>query len=517
MTILVVMTLFSFVSNSQGFSKRDDHDLPSLYLHVINQPYGYQIIGREYDSIAQNLEIPAIVRGFDWTGNEIYTKSYSVANSIIDPNLDCNARLNDSTTVFAARCNVINNDTSYIMLVWLKNNGDTIMTRKYTSPYNNTYSNVANALETSDDGQFIYYAAQVGAGSSGQNNFIIRKISAQGEELWTYINPLSNYYFYCAVLYLYDGKVWFQIAGQFSRLQSLDAITRTLIDDVELDGASFPIYQANGMDMDVNGVVTAGIYPNAEFELLPVIYKMNYDGSYLWHTTPDGDFANNQNNDHLTFSQDGGYVSASVKYDHVPSIENPEDPSEDNYNNRIWLWKVDNQGEFQWQRFYEYYSFDSTEYYRLYNIAHDMKSTPDGGYIMAGEARATCSNYPDCTEFTQQGWLLKVDGCGCLVPGCDELCISAVGEEKKQISYLKIGPNPVAENLNVYLSAAVPNHGTTTLEIYSGSGILIKSFNLRHHDTTYIIDTSAFSSGVYILVLKNNSETLQVEKVVIER
>jgi hypothetical protein len=239
----------------------------------------------------------------------------------------------------------------------------------------------------------------------------------------------------------------------------------------------------------------------------------------MFQTSPQGaqyDFA--QRNDHLVKSPGGGYVSCSVKYDEQINPEDPTDPSSNNTSEKIWLWKVDSDGNFLWQRFYEYLTFDSGYFY-LYNVAHDLKATPDGGYIMAGQATASCLDWPGCDDFTQQGWLLKVDGCGCLVPGCDEECTVGVNEnyvEKR--SYFTFGPNPGRDNLNVYIPKS-PSHDSADLKLVlcNAQGQFIKSLPLQHDNTTYVIDSSNLSAGVYLISLMDGNVVLQTERMVVER
>jgi hypothetical protein len=130
-----------------------------------------------------------------------------------------------------------------------------------------------------------------------------------------------------------------------------------------------------------------------ESAFLPSVYKMDFNGNLLWAISPQGEAQTAQYNEHLVQSPDGGYVSCSVKYDEIPNPNDPNDPAANNTSEKIWLWKVDGEGVFQWQRFYEYLSFDSGYFY-LENVAHDLKATPDGGYIMAGESTANCLEWP---------------------------------------------------------------------------------------------------------------------------
>ncbi|MCB9265158.1 MAG: hypothetical protein H6558_09055 [Lewinellaceae bacterium] len=72
------------------------------------------------------------------------------------------------------------------------------------------------------------------------------------------------------------------------------------------------------------------------------------------------------------------------------------------------LAKISSDGVLLWKRYYQHIPSQNTRHY-----INDLAQAPDGGFIMVGEVRDTI-NAP-----RQQGWLLKVDEYGCLVPGCE--------------------------------------------------------------------------------------------------
>jgi hypothetical protein len=450
---------------------------------------------------------------------------------LYDTVTDTDARLNDSTFVILTQYYEAENDTNYVATIWLNEVGDTLATRKYTSPYyieGELYTdyNAPVSITVSDDGQFIYFVSQI-FHSSSQNNFMIKKLTSQGDEVWTYVDPLEVWYNSCNVLEYYEGHVWFvsQASGELghhNKLMRLNDTTGVVDYEVEHDASDFIIGGASDMTIDSEGycvTAPAGTVNN----ILPYTFKVDFSGEYLWHTAPDGDNAPQQQSDHLVKSPDGGHVSCSVKYEEIPNPNDPDEESSNNTNEKIWLWKVDSDGVFQWQRFYEYLSFDSGYFY-LNNIAHDMKATPDGGYIMAGQATANCLEWPCLAggDFTQQGWLLKVDGCGCLVPGCDEACTVGIEEDGRHpelvsVSQFLVGPNPARDYINVYITPTLSKREGVVLVVHDVMGNLIKSFNLKHDDTTYMLDTSSLANGEYILSLINDGFVLQTKRVVVTK
>jgi hypothetical protein len=525
MLLVGIAFLFFFChSHGQTFSKRASDDLLSVYLSVINQPFGYQTIGVRIDTNG-SYHFNTIIRNFNFEGDEVETKQLYFTNKTYNPSRDNNARLNDSTTVTVMMDIEDDNDTIYSTVLWLTNEGDTLQTRRFSSPYFiesniQTNLNLPTSIICSPDGQFIYFVSQI-FHSSSQNNFLIKKLTAWGEEVWTYVNPLNNGY-YCNAIEYYNEQIWFIRSSLTSnRIFGLNDTTGEVETNLLISPLSLEYITPFDMFMEEDNFVVTTLDGSDE-GTLPIIYKCSSNGDEIFQTSPQEaqyDFA--QRNDHLVKSPDGGYVSCSVKYDEQINPEDPNDPSSNNTSEKIWLWKVDSDGVFQWQRFYEYLSFDSGYFY-LNNTANDMKATPDGGYIMAGEATASCLQWSECDDFTQQGWLLKVDGCGCLVPGCDEGCVVGVEElanSEARREWFLVGPNPARDMLNVYLrlTPALSGGEGVVLVVHDILGNLVGSFVLKHDDTTYMIDTTSLASGEYVVSLVSEGVVLQTEKVVIAK
>jgi hypothetical protein len=521
--LLVSIAFFFQTVKAQTFSSRANDDLLSVYLGVLNQPFGYQAIGVKIDTNA-GYHFSTIIRNFNFEGEVIDTKNYYFPNKTYNPNGDINTRLNDSIVVCAVIDIEAGNDTLYSTILWLTNEGDTIQSRRFYSPYYiegiaQTSHIRPTSIISSPDGQSIYFVSQI-IHSSSQNNFMIKKITAQGDEVWTYVNPLNIWYSYCNSIEYLNGQPWFvSIAsgnqGHFNKLIRLNDESGEVDFQIEHQGEDYPIGGGNDVVLDETGIVIATT--NNNNGLLPHLFKMNLEGEYDWYVTPEGLPAPFQYNDHLAQSPDGGYVSCSVKYEEQINPNDPDDPAATNTSEKIWLWKVDSNGNFLWQRFYEFLSFDSGYFY-LDNTAKDLKATPDGGYIMAGESSASCLEWPCLAgdPFTQQGWLLKVDACGCLVPGCDPNCIVSV--EEKQVAnenkYFRFGPNPVGDLLNLYIPPLPFSIKELTFSLVDMNSRKIKDFQFQYDNTTYMMDAQSLAAGNYILSITKDGQVLQSERLI---
>ena len=146
----------------------------------------------------------------------------------------------------------------------------------------------------------------------------------------------------------------------------------------------------------------------------------------------------------------------------------------------------------------------------------DFKRTADGGYILCGESSGNMTGQPN-----QQGWLLKLDSMGCLVPGCHLTAVENIaGQEEIAI---KVYPNPVqaGEYLNFYIPTvqtrliASPHNGLQA-HLYNISGKLIQNHSLPSDDATYMLSTDGMAPGTYILqILDERGRVLGAEKIVI--
>lgn len=513
---------------SQTFSQLSENNLPNLYQHLLVNENRIITVGWGYMQNVDSFELTTEARVRDLTGELVNSIQYQNTDWFWDPAQDCNTILNDSTFVLGIIKTDTDNDTVFNSILFLNEAGDTIQSWDYVSPYFtqgqiSTYHHVPAAITIDSSGENFFIVSRVVDYPPIQNNFIIRKINAEGEVLWTYINPIDEWYYSANDLTFKNDTLWFiSIAsgnlGHYNKLMGLSPDSGEVIFEVEHNGASFPVGGCEDMILTDDGPVIANTIGDSD-GTLPFLYKMDFAGNYIWQAQPLGDFAYDQTNNHLVQSSDGGFVSCGEKYDEEPSWLYPNDPAMNNTMKRIWLWKVDADGNFLWQRFYAYYDFDySEEYFHLTNIAHDMKATPDGGFIMAGEASASCTNYPTCDEFTQQGWLLKVDGCGCLVPGCDPGCIVGIEEiaAEDEIKYFRFGPNPVSDMLNVHIPSLSIPMSELTFSLYDNLGRKVNDFQFKYDDTTYMIDASNLASGEYILLLSQSGKTLQCEVIIVQ-
>ena len=170
--------------------------------------------------------------------------------------------------------------------------------------------------------------------------------------------------------------------------------------------------------------------------------------------------------------------------------------------------KVSVAGDSLWLRHYQYVTTLGN-----YHYLYDLEETSDGGFIMVGEARPYSGADSLFPPPIQQGWLLKVDEHGCLVPGCHLL--DAVGEVADRSPLLRLYPNPAGDYLHVYFRhPQAPSGGH--FRLINVQGLELRSWPATASDTTYILYLDDCAPGLYFLQYWERGRLVRVEKVVVE-
>ena len=126
-----------------------------------------------------------------------------------------------------------------------------------------------------------------------------------------------------------------------------------------------------------------------------------------------------------------------------------------------WIFRLSAQGALLWERFIP----DSIGY-----AINAIRSTPDGGFVAVGVKSEPVAS----GQMNYYTWLLKLDGNGCLQPGCDSLRITAALTGPPlpggQNGRLRLMPNPASAAVRVELGGE-PTAGL--LQVTAASGQLV--------------------------------------------
>ena len=186
-----------------------------------------------------------------------------------------------------------------------------------------------------------------------------------------------------------------------------------------------------------------------------------------------------------------------------------------------WLVKFNIDGELLWDRKYINVPHVSNVPTYAKHVLYDVAITKDSGFVMVGQARKYNTN--NLPGPPQQGWLVKVDKHGCLVPNCQQYdnvdtTTTDTTDTKPPIVIPEnvLYPNPANTNLYYYHTQTDTSQHQTAY-MYNLQGQLVQQFSLTNTNLTYIIDVTNFANGVYVFVIKNElGEMLRNDKVVVQ-
>ena len=169
-----------------------------------------------------------------------------------------------------------------------------------------------------------------------------------------------------------------------------------------------------------------------------------------------------------------------------------------------WIVKLSDSGDSLWARHYRInYPDKGYVQFQLRNIKEDNY----GNLIAIGERREF-----DRVGFnTQQGWMIKLDKYGCLMPGCQLVNTNQVNDNKP---ILETYPNPA----NEFISFRIFNdggHQKYSYKLYDIEGkMVISDFGMLSEETQ-IIHVNELSKGIYILKVYLDNQNIKEEKITI--
>ena len=174
------------------------------------------------------------------------------------------------------------------------------------------------------------------------------------------------------------------------------------------------------------------------------------------------------------------------------------------------LLRTTSEGDSLWMRSY-YYQDDviSNGQGRFY----DVLPTDDGGFIAAGAAYNPVGG-PNPPGYSQDTWVVKVDGEGCIVPGCN--AVGVTEQATNLLSALSIFPNPTHDRATIRLE--LPSSVTTTpldLSIVAMDGHLVYQQRIAGNGD-HVLTLDQLSAGVYHIHISNDGRWLTGGKLILE-
>ncbi len=517
--LLGFIASLNFIGQTNGFNLRLAYGLSTSYSNVWEQDSTYMLTAFAADTVDGLLFIRLLTTALDDQGGVLFNKYLGDQDKSLSFFEDANGFMDQDHVLIAGR--YMKEGVMNGLVLVLDNEGDTISSISVPSPsYNGDPDDFSNwmsptSLSVASDALF-YVASQIANADTG-NDFVVFSFSSSGQMNWHYDFISESGYDICRDIEAVADGVWVLAFSsvpdsQWGLIQScfkldLEGEVTTTISIVP---ANHNIY--SDFEIVEDGIVVVGSMDNVdENATIPIIFKVDFEGNYLWISTLSKPYEPQQEYINLVKCVDeSGFVAVGEITEISP--ENPE--LNGNYNWSGVLAKYSNEGEVSWVR--EYFILQSI--HDDHSVA-DLKATSDGGYIFCGESTGIDSQNPGANEPIQQGWVVKVDGCGCLVPDCDPNCTTKEEEEGVFIDsdqQFVVGPVPADWFINVH----VLNDeylDSRRIEIYNLLGQQVLSYSTPTGQATYMIDTQSLSSGIYIVSMTEHGRVVQSEKVEVRK
>jgi Secretion system C-terminal sorting domain len=497
--LLAILFLSLFSKGQTTFNKRFNFGFPAAVLtSIVVTDSCYYSTGVIADSMPPFRAGNIFVK-FDIDGNQVFNKTVTSAEKTYETWYKNLTILSDGTLSVAGQSR---DSLMRAILFRYDSNGDTINTITFTNPFYPQYDFIrARAMAPYPDDGYIFIC-QIGTPPNGiykNSDIYVVRTSDDGSIVWSKIlgNTLwevpesviidsgkniifgAKRYSTNLVVENYTWQTWItQLDSvgniQWQYLSPIDSGLRDAANDMMLsDDGSLVVASGAGTEID---------HPSVNVVYFDkYVFKLNPDGEIEWELTfPDSALTSWSTTTKILKLTDGsGYLLAGMAYNALPPPKY--------FIVSGWLSKITPDGDSIWTRKFAFLN-DGQDEHKIY----DLKETPDGGFILCGEAR----DWSGTDSIPQQAWLLKLDEYGCLVPGCYTATEEPAGGEPA-IS-LAIYPNPASDYLNFYLRTSHPAR-EASFRIVNAEGRLMKTFQIDRPDATYIVPVWDWAAGVYIL------------------
>jgi hypothetical protein len=468
------ITLDSINQNSQGniFMKLDlegnvisrkyitnPSKLYAVWGPTLNETSNGRLLaaGSSFDTTASALNL--ILIEYDLNGDTLLTKEF------LSPTIDENPFYTPRDMIIDDLDNIIlcnntddstnNGNSEFLML----NPDWTIKASKvFVDPFRATPESIIQDT----DGGYIMGIFSINSNLVNKN-FIsqthIIKVDTLGEVQWEYLSPETD-----------------QQRGATAMVNASDG--------------GLIVASARGFEEPINSTSNSLFFKN-------IIYKLDENQEVEWEVDySDLDTGRFDLNAFYRILDVGdGYVAAGANADQeLPSAMDGI------------LHKVSYDGERIWER--KYYLVDDTTNLSLHEF-YDMRQSPDGGFVMAGQIK----DYSLLDNF-QQGWIVKVDEYGCLVPGCH--LADATIELTDNQPVIQLYPNPTTDFLNIYFKN--PNQSKDgVFQLIDLQGRVVVAFDADKNDTTYLVSLEKYASGIYFLQYVENGIPVSTQQIIIQK
>ncbi|MCH8903389.1 MAG: T9SS type A sorting domain-containing protein [Bacteroidetes bacterium] len=525
-TLVLISTLLSVKSQTVYFDKTynspyDGTEYATSVLHINGS--GYLTIGFGKPKISPPHWFTFLVM-IDYDGDTIWQNVLIDTSVHFYPARNSLMKTQDGNCAYCGMKRFINKgsgaeDSTYASLVKIDLNGDTIWTKSYQ--FNGSNVNYIYDCASTNDNGFILCGFNIDTPSNKTDLYII-KTDQQGNLLWEqtyggvaweYANSIQETSDGGFILTGVVSKTIFDTVVYTERrllVMKLDS-TGNKVWDQYFDYYDFTSSTSSYVHENVYGeyIVTSGYSPGGylinmdSMSVKGYAIKLNSSGNVVWQYS----YFDTINYWVDPFSGDTSITSycslgeVAVGLTDGSFVTVGESLTDSGYYG--WLVKIDNSGKLLWKhRFYKWQLKED-------NIFKDIQSTPDGGFIICGDASKNSQGLGG-NDF----WLIKVDSFGCLVPNC----ISSIATQPKSNLNINVFPNPFSHSTILTIStisSELAKNENYILNIYNVLGTRVREIDVINLDQV-IIEKRNLKSGIYFLELLGDKGTRATGKIVIQ-
>jgi hypothetical protein len=440
----------------------------------------------------------------DTLGNILFTKLYSTPQHRLEQWHSCLRTDIDGNLIVAGEA--FDSSRTSSVLIKYTPQGDTIWTRRYQDQANLQGFLRSDDMIITPDSSYIL----VGQSSTSYNNsFQILNVERNGRIRWNKtVGHGLNYTGEHSLVALEDGFVM----GYFHTNTNLTPIYYDVFCNIKKNDyggnllwewqndTSIQLLGANDLIQTKDKGWVVGTAIGKEFlntggqtsrlAEQPYVFKLDSARNWLWGTPLRGiSYSNHSKIMKVIEQPDSSLLAFGITTDTL-TISG----SFAGRRNGL-VAKLSANGDSLWSHQY-YYMNQAWANHEIF----DVEQTHDGGYLVAGQALFTGQGP------YQQGWLLKLDQHGCLVPGCHlpDTTNSILPLHAQPQAELKLYPNPAVDYLNVlYRNKQVGEK--LTFWILDVQGRVLQSHTARDiSDKTYIFPVWELLGGWYVLEVRQD-------------
>ncbi len=515
-SLLLILSFIGTLAYGQGFNKRYDHSnnlLPQTACAIRLTPTGYVAVSAssDVDSVGPDLYFyhsSVVLTFIDIDGNLLWEKkTYREGHSAFPGWANCCDTIPGGGYIVGGSSEATDGSDE-IYLMRFDPEGDTLWTKVFGGPTLNYYWGGRQVKRTLDGGFILVGDSD----SQGNVDAFALKTDDQGNEQWRELYGGAQFSDYLVSIDHSPSGGWY--AGGHKRLTPNNSnlwVVR-IDDEGELVwqvnwGSQFDEPSAHLTSLsDGNIFIASGWgYADGGTSLAPYLAKLDGNngdiiwdkeyGSPAWSTTF---FAGKE-------AEGGDLIACGVSY--------------------VWgaqqglLLRTTSEGDSLWM--FRYFYQDSL-FTNGTGRFFDVLPTPDGGFIAAGAAyNPAGAAYPPGTS--QDTWVVKVDGQGCIIPGCNSVGIEE--QATNLVDALRIWPNPVRQGEPVHFSLDLPQHLNSQqleLTVVSMDGKVVYRQELSDvtlnspKGNSFTLSLSHLSSGLYHLHISSGTTWYTGGKLVVE-